>query len=66
MWVGKMWDGKCELGKCKLGKMWVGKIPEQITDGLKKVANQKKNAVDILNIENQQLKDRNYIFNTKL
>ena len=39
---------------------------EQITDGLKKVANQKKEAVDILKIENQQLKNRNYIINKKL
>ncbi len=42
------------------------KQSEQITDGLKKVANQKKNAVDVLKIENQQLKDRNHLINTKL
>ena len=42
------------------------KQSEQITDGLKKIANQKKEAVDILKKENIQLKNRNYIINTKL
>jgi hypothetical protein len=55
-----------QLNAIKDRENYIVKQSEQITDGLKKVANQKKNAVDILKIENQQLKDRNYIINTKL
>ena len=55
-----------QLNSIKDRENYIVKQSEQITDGLKKVANQKQNAVDILKIENQQLKDRNYIINTKL
>lgn len=55
-----------QLNAIKDRENYIIKQSEQITDGLKKVANQKQNAVDILKIENQQLKDRNYIINTKL
>ena len=54
------------LNSIKDRENYIVKQSEQITDGLKKVANQKRNAVDILKIENQQLKDRNYIINTRL
>ena len=55
-----------QLNAIKDRENYIVKQSEQITDGLKKKANQKKNAVDLLKIENQQLKDRNYIINTKL
>lgn len=55
-----------QLNAIKDRENYIIKQSEQITDGLKKVANQKQNAVDILKIENQQLKDRNYIINKKL
>ena len=55
-----------QLNAIKDRENYIVKQSEQITDGLKKVANQKQNAVDILKIENQQLKDRNYIINTKI
>ena len=55
-----------QLNSIKERESYIVKQSEQITDGLKKVANQKKEAVDILKIENQQLKNRNYIINTKL
>ena len=55
-----------QLNAIKDRENYIIKQSKQITDGLKKVANQKQNAVDILKIENQQLKDRNYIINTKL
>ena len=55
-----------QLNAIKDRENYIIKQSEQITNGLKKVANQKQNAVDILKIENQQLKDRNYIINTKL
>ena len=42
------------------------KQSEQITETLKNVANQKKNDVDLLKRENQQLKNRNYVMTTKL
>ena len=54
------------LNNIKERENYIVKQSEQITDGLKKVANQKKNAVDVLKIENQQLKDRNHLINTKL
>ena len=54
------------LNNIKERENFIVKQSEQITDGLKKVANQKQNAVDVLKIENQQLKDRNHIINTKL
>ncbi len=41
------------------------KQSEQITETLKNVANQKKNDVDLLKRENQQLKNRNYVMTTK-
>ena len=55
-----------QLNAIKDRENYIVKQSEQITDGLKKVAHQKQNAVDVLKIENQQLKDRNYIINTKL
>ena len=55
-----------QLNVIKDRENYIVKQSEQITNGLKKVANQKQNAVDILKIENQHLKDRNYIINTKL
>ena len=55
-----------QLNAIKDRENYIVKQSEQITEGLKKNANQKKNAIDILKIENQQLKDRNYIINTKL
>ena len=55
-----------QLNAIKDRENYIIKQSEQITDGLKKVANQKQNAVDILKVENQQLKDRNHIINTKL
>jgi chromosome segregation ATPase len=55
-----------QLNAIKERENYIVKQSEQITDGLKNIANQKKNAIDILKIENQQLKDRNYIINTKL
>ena len=55
-----------QLNAIKDRENYIVKQSEQITDGLKKIANQKKNAIDILKIEKQQLKDRNYIINTKL
>ena len=55
-----------QLNSIKDRENYIVKQSEQITDGLKKVATQKQNAVDILKIENQQLKDRNYIINMKL
>ena len=55
-----------QLNAIKDRENYIVKQSEQITYGLKKVANQKQNAVDVLKIENQQLKDRNYIINTKL
>ena len=45
---------------------YIVKQSEQITGGLKNVAEQKKNALDTLRTENQQLKNRNYIMNKKL
>ena len=55
-----------QLNNIKERESYIVKQSEQITYGLKKVANQKQNAVDVLKIENQQLKDRNYIINTRL
>ena len=55
-----------QLNAIKDRENYIVKQSEQITDGLKKNANQKQNAVDILKVENQHLKDRNYIINTKL
>ena len=55
-----------QLNAIKDRENYIVKQSEQITDGLKKVASQKQNAVDVLKIENQQLKDRNYIINTRL
>jgi hypothetical protein len=55
-----------QLNAIKDRENYIVKQSEQITDGLKRVATQKQNAVDILKIENQQLKDRNYIINTRL
>ena len=55
-----------QLNAIKDRENYIVKQSEQITEGLKKNANQKKNAIDILKIENQQLKDRNYIINTKI
>ena len=55
-----------QLNNIKERESYIVKQSEQITDGLKKVANQKKNAVDLLKKENQQLKNRNYIINKKL
>ena len=55
-----------QLNAIKDRENYIVKQSEQITYGLKKVANQKQNAVDVLKIENQQLKDRNYIINTRL
>jgi len=59
-------NANSQLNSIKERESYIVKQSEQITDGLKKVANQKKEAVDILKIENQQLKNRNYIINTKL
>ena len=55
-----------QLNAIKERENYIVKQSEQITYGLKKVANQKQNALDVLKIENQQLKDRNYIINTRL
>ena len=55
-----------QLNNIKERESYIVKQSEQISDGLKKVANQKKNAVDLLKKENQQLKNRNYIINKKL
>ena len=55
-----------QLNNIKERESYIVKQSEQITDGLKNVANQKKNAVDLLKKENQQLKNRNYIINKKL
>ena len=55
-----------QLNAIKDRENYIVKQSEQITYGLKKVANQKQNALDVLKIENQQLKDRNYIINTRL
>ena len=55
-----------QLNAIKDRENYIVKQSEQITDGLKRVATQKQNAVDVLKIENQQLKDRNYIINMKL
>ena len=55
-----------QLNAIKDRENYIVKQSEQITDGLKKIANQKQNAVDLLKVENQHLKDRNYIINTKL
>ena len=54
------------LNNIKERENFIVKQSEQITDGLKKVANQKQNAVDVLKIENQQLKDRNHLQNYKI
>ena len=59
-------NANMKLNNIKERENYIVKQSEQITDGLKKVANQKKEAVDILKKENQQLKNRNYIINTKL
>jgi hypothetical protein len=59
-------NANLQLNNIKERESYIVKQSEQITDGLKKVANQKQNAVDVLKIENQQLKDRNYIINTRL
>ena len=59
-------NANSQLNNIRERESYIVKQSEQITDGLKKVANQKKEAVDILKIENQQLKNRNYIINTKL
>jgi len=55
-----------QLNNIKERESYIVKQSEQITDGLKKVKNQKKNSVDLLKKENQQLKNRNYIINKKL
>ena len=55
-----------QLNAIKERENYIVKQSEQIKYGLKKVANQKQNALDVLKIENQQLKDRNYIINTRL
>ena len=59
-------NSNMQLNSIKERESYIVKQSEQITDGLKKIANQKKEAVDILEKENQQLKNRNYIINTKL
>ena len=59
-------NSNMQLNTIKERESYIVKQSEQITDGLKKIANQKKEAVDILKKENQQLKNRNYIINTKL
>ena len=55
-----------QLNNIKERESFIVKQSEQITETLKKVANQKKNAVDLLKRENQQLKNRNYVMTTKL
>ena len=55
-----------QLNNIKERESFIVKQSEQITAGLKKVANQKQNAVDLLKNENQHLKNRNKIINTKL
>ena len=59
-------NANLQLNSIKERESYIVKQSEQITDGLKKMANQKQNAVDLLKKENQQLKNRNYIINTKL
>ena len=59
-------NANLQLNNIKERESYIMKQSEQITDGLKKVANQKQNAIDLLKKENQQLKNRNYIINTKL
>ena len=59
-------NANLQLNNIKERESYIVKQSEQITDGLKKVANQKQNAVDLLKKENLQLKNRNYIINTKL
>jgi peroxiredoxin len=56
-------NSNMQLNTIKERESYIVKQSEQITDGLKKIANQKKEAVDILKKENQQLKNRNYIIN---
>ena len=55
-----------QLNNIKERESYIVKQSEQITAGLKKIANQKQNAVDLLKKENQHLKNRNKIINTKL
>jgi hypothetical protein len=55
-----------QLNNIKERESFIVKQSEQITDTLKKVANQKQNAVELLKRENQQLKNRNYVMTTKL
>ena len=59
-------NANLQLNNIKERESYIVKQSEQITDGLKKVANQKQNAVDLLKKENLQLKNRNYIINKKL
>ena len=54
-----------QLNNIKERENFIVKQSEQITDTLKKVANQKQNAVELLKRENQQLKNRNYVMTTK-
>ena len=55
-----------QLNNIKERESFIVKQSEQITDTLKKVANQKQNAIELLKRENQQLKNRNYVMTTKL
>ena len=59
-------NANLQLNNIKERESYIVKQSEQITAGLKKVANQKQNAVDLLKKENQHLKNRNKIINTKL
>ena len=59
-------NANLQLNNIKERESYIVKQSEQIKEGLEKVANQKQNAVDLLKKENQQLKNRNYIINTKL
>ena len=55
-----------QLNNFKERESYIMKLSEQNTEGLKKVANQKQNAFDLLKKGNQQLKNMNFIINTKL
>ena len=59
-------NANLQLNNIKERESYIVKQSEQITAGLKKVANQKQNAIDLLKKENQHLKNRNKIINTKL
>ena len=57
-------NANLQLNNIKERESYIVKQSEKITAGLKKVASQKQNAVDLLKKENLQLKNRNYIINT--